>query len=121
MWIISTTGFFSIVRKPEDVELGLLTIRGRVRADLERLKTMYLPKASSISEDERADYRYRLRAKVFDVGEALGRMAVDINYANFKSAVEERQGWTRHEVYVLVWQVLRQLIACEKNENCNID
>jgi hypothetical protein len=109
MWLISTEGFFSIVRKPEDVELGLLTIRGRVRADLERLKTMYLPKASSISEDDRADYRYRFRAKASDIGEALARMAVNIDYENFKNAVEKRQGWTRHEVYGLVWQVLCQL------------
>jgi hypothetical protein len=113
MWIISTEGFFSIVRKPEDVDSEMLTVRGRVKADLERLKTMYLPLASSISENERADYRYRFRTKASDVGEALSHMAVNIDYENFKNAVEKRQSWIRHEVYGLVWQVLNQLSICD--------
>lgn len=121
MWVVSTEGFFSIVRKPEDVDSETLTVRGRVRADLENLKNRYLPEASQISEDEKADYRYRLRAKASDVGKALGRMAGGIDYGNFKDAVEERHGWIRHEVYGLVWQVLCQLSLCDletKDEEC---
>jgi hypothetical protein len=113
MWIITTEGFFSIVRKPGDEKDGILTVRGRVRADLESLKSRFLPKASQISEDERADYRYRFRAKASDIGQALGCMAGGIDYENFKDAVGERQGWTRYEIYGLVWQVLCQLSICD--------
>jgi hypothetical protein len=113
MWLISTEGFFSIVRKPEDVDSEMLTVRGRVRLDLESLKNRYLPDVALISEDEMADYRYRFRAKASDVGEALSCMAANIDYANFKDAVEERQGLIRHEVYGLVWQVLCQLSLCD--------
>jgi hypothetical protein len=114
MWILTTLGFYSVVRKPEDEKEGMLTVRGRVRGDLEGLKRKYLPDSSPISEDELADYRYRFRVKAANLGEALSRMAGDIDYRSFKRAVAERQGLMRHDIYLLVWQVLRQLYACDQ-------
>ena len=35
MWLLTPTGFFSIVRKPQDAAAGTLTVRSRVRADLD--------------------------------------------------------------------------------------
>lgn len=38
MWILSPIGFFSVVRKPNDVQRGSLTVRVRVRTTLLPLK-----------------------------------------------------------------------------------
>ncbi len=35
MWLITPTGFFSIVCKSGDIKAGTLTIRARVKSDLE--------------------------------------------------------------------------------------
>ena len=43
MWLMTPSGFFSIVQKPEDEQAGTLTIRARVRGDLERLRETCLP------------------------------------------------------------------------------
>jgi hypothetical protein len=38
MWLITPTGFFSIVCKPGDMEAGTLTIRARAKSDLQALR-----------------------------------------------------------------------------------
>ena len=38
MWAITNFGFFSIVEKPDDEQKRTLTIRARVKADLENLR-----------------------------------------------------------------------------------
>ena len=38
MWLITPTGFFSIVQKPTDAQANTLTVRARVRQDLETLR-----------------------------------------------------------------------------------
>lgn len=35
MWVVTDFGFFSVVQKPGDAEAGTLTVRARVRGDLE--------------------------------------------------------------------------------------
>lgn len=52
MWIITPLGFFSIVQKPGDVPTGTLTIRARVRSDLEALKAAVLPGLGKITESK---------------------------------------------------------------------
>jgi hypothetical protein len=39
MWMIGRDGFVSIVQKPGDAAKGQLTLRARVRADLEALRS----------------------------------------------------------------------------------
>lgn len=117
MWILTSFGFFSVVRKPEDVEGDMLTIRGRVLSDLENLRDAYLPNASPISEHRQADYRYRFRAPASDFGDAMSRIAQDIDYDNFKDAVLARQGWTRHDIYLTVWTSLCQLNCCDQESS----
>lgn len=109
MWILTSTGFFSIVRKHCDVPAGTLTVRGRVRGDLERLRSGYLPDASPIEEDFAADYRYRFRVDAGELASVLGRIVTDIDYDNFKEAVELCQGHERHDIYLAVWLVMRKL------------
>ena len=59
MWLITPLGFFSVVRKPTDVEAKTLTVRARVRSDLEALKANYLPQLGAIQESRVNDYRFR--------------------------------------------------------------
>jgi hypothetical protein len=109
MWILTTSGFFSIVQKPWDREPGSLTIRSRSREDLERLRQGYLPGMGDISEDPHADYRFRAQAGAHDVTAALAALAGRIDYPNFKDAVEEEQGTSRAEIYLDVWETLSRI------------
>lgn len=113
MWLLTDIGFFSIVRKPWDVDAGTLTVRARVKADLETLKVRHLPGATAIEEDPEADYRFRLRAGEGELGEAVARITRGINYDNFKARVGRRQGVRRHDIYFEVWFALRQLAGIE--------
>jgi hypothetical protein len=102
MWIITAHGFYSVVQKPEDVANGTVTIRARVRADLEALGA-YLPTMGAIVDSVETDYRYRIVAPRADFSSAVAAMANEIGYDNFKSAVAARQGPERAEVYSSLW------------------
>lgn len=109
MWIFTDVGFFSIVRKPEDEDDGMVTIRARVRGDLERLREIYLPALGDIIEGGGTDYPFRARAKQSDFSEALRLIGENIGYSNFKSEVSAKQGHPRAHVYSDVWRALLRL------------
>ncbi len=111
MWLITNIGFYSIVQKPEDEQEALLTIRARVKADLENLRDRYLPCLGAISEDAGTDYKYRAKAPCLDLASALSQMTLDIDYGNFKDSVAKRQGPDRSKLYHEVWDVLHRLQA----------
>ena len=111
MWLITPTGFFSIVEKPSDKKADTLTVRARVRSDLVALRKDYLPSLGRIRESLDTDYRYRATGPRPEVGKALAQMAATLNYANFKSEVAMRQGPERARVYHDVWEVLHDLQA----------
>ena len=92
MWLITPLGFFSIVRKPDDVSSGKLTIRARVKSDLEALRGHYLPGLETIAEDAGTDYRYRAKAPRGEVAKALAQLVQDIDYVNFKDEVAKKAG-----------------------------
>jgi hypothetical protein len=48
VWLITPLGFFSVVREPDDIGAGSLTIRARVKSDLEALRKHYLPDLGEI-------------------------------------------------------------------------
>lgn len=106
MWLITPTGFFSIVEKPTDSKTDRLTIRARVKSDLVALKREFLPSLGKVRISTETDYRYRATAPREEVGKALAQMAATLNYANFKSEVAIRQGAKRAHVYHDVWHVL---------------
>ena len=72
MWLITPVGFFSIVQKPSDVATDTLTVRARVRADLEALREQYLPGLGDIQESQVNDYRFRAVAPRAEVAAAIG-------------------------------------------------
>lgn len=109
MWLITPTGFYSIVEKPTDRGKGTLTVRARVRGDLIALRRAYCPSLGRIRESEDTDYRYRATAKRADVARAMAAMIDGLSYSNFKSEVAIQQGLDRAHLYHDVWDVLHRL------------
>lgn len=103
MWLFTNIGFFSVVEKPYDIEQGLITIRSRVRLDLEVLKTLYLPSMTEVIESADADYKFRSRVKKVDLAEAMPELIMNINYENFKDEIFEVHGHERATLYGKIW------------------
>src|SRR5919106_1748526 len=87
MWLITAVGFFSIVRKRGETDV---TVRARVRSDLEALRKEYLPSLGPISASGGTDYPYRARIASKPLAVAIARMVEDIDYANFKDTAATR-------------------------------
>ncbi len=109
MWLITPIGFFSIVEKPDDRSAGTLTIRARVRSDLESLREAALPSLGEVAESRNTDYRFRAKAQRSEVAAALARMIEQLDYDNFKSEVARQQGSKRAHLYHDVWDVLYRM------------
>jgi hypothetical protein len=109
MWLVTTTGFYSIVEKPWDREPGTLTVRARAREDLEALRGAGLPELGDIKEDRAADYRFRAQAPKVAVARVVEAQISAIDYDNFKSAVGERQGARREQIYHDAWSAFHQI------------
>jgi len=110
MWIFTPIGFFSAVRKPGDTDL---TIRARVRTDLDALRGEYLPELGPTIDHAGSDYPYRARVAPEAWGRALATMGERIAYSNFKDQVAHAQGHARAKAYGRVWSVLYELEARE--------
>ena len=106
MWLFTAFGFFSIVQKQKG---DMLTIRARVREDLDRLREQYLPSLSSTVAGGGTDYPFRATAGRKAVATAVARIAEDITYSNFKNEVARELGHERAHVYGSVWGVMRGL------------
>ena len=109
MWIMGREGFVSIVEKPADRATGRLTLRARVRSDLEALRATVLPTLSAIEAHTGSDYPYRATAPREEVARAMASWVERIDYANFKDAVAKAQGKPRATVYGRVWEALLRL------------
>lgn len=107
MWMITPIGFFSVVQKPGDGDS--LTVRARVKSDLQALKKQFLPELGRIQESSVTDYRFRALAPRLAVARAFGQIVEQIDYDNFKSEVSVRQGKDRERLYHDVWSVLYRL------------
>jgi ADP-ribose pyrophosphatase YjhB (NUDIX family) len=106
MWLITPFGFFSVVRKPGDAHL---TVRARVAADLDALRSRYAPALGPTVTGAGTDYPYRATIDPDAWADALARMGRDIDYANFKDEVKRRQGSARAHAYAKVWSALTGL------------
>lgn len=109
MWLITPIGFFSVVQKPADVAAGTLTVRARVRADLEALRAHHLPGLGEVVESHTNDYRFRAVAPKQEVANAMAAMVNGLDYSNFKDRVAQTQGTHRSDLYHGVWDVLYRL------------
>ena len=109
MWLITPVGFFSVVQKTGDIAADTLTVRARVRGDLDALREHYLPSLSPVQESKTNDYRFRAVAPRADVAAAMASMVNQLKYSNFKSQVATVQGNARAHLYHGVWDVLHRL------------
>jgi len=109
MWLLTTFGFFSIVRKPEDRGTGMVTVRARVRGDIESLRAKYLPGLSEIESTPDHDYAWRGRVTRATWPPVSAGSRLDINYANFETEVAQHMGYARELVYHDVWETLSAL------------
>jgi len=82
MWLCTSIGFFSIVRKD-----GACHVRARVRSDLERLADRAGLDRSRIEEWPQADYRWRILATGAELGTVMAALADTVDYPNFKSRI----------------------------------
>lgn len=109
MWLLTNIGFFSIVERPEDIDQKSVTIRARVRSDLEALQKLYLPDLTHIHETTHTDYRFRARAFKRDLAKAMAALVDGISYPNFKDEVYKVQGRARASLYARVWSNLYEM------------
>lgn len=103
MWLMTNIGFFSAVQKPET---KFLTIRARVRNDLDNLRQKYLPELSPSIDHAGTDYPWRATISHEKFAAALGKMVMDVTYSNFKNEVAAKQGKARASRYGKVWSAL---------------
>jgi hypothetical protein len=109
MWLLTTFGCFSVVEKPEDRETGFVTVRARVRGDLESLRTKYLSDLGETIATPDRDYAFRARVGKAALAAAVGQIVMDIDYVNFKSEVANCMGYAREQIYHEVWETLAEL------------
>ncbi len=103
MWLFTNIGFFSAVQKPGT---NNLTIRARVKADLDALRKKYLPELSPTTDHGGSDYPWRATVSHAAFAAALGKIVMDLDYPNFKNEVATRQGKARADRYHKVWSAL---------------
>ena len=106
MWLFTTIGFFSVVRKDGEPNL---TVRARSSADLDRLRTTFMPELSATTSKKGTDYPYRatINQQAFAKGMAL--IGESIDYHNFKDEVAEKMGSERAHTYHHVWSALKRI------------
>lgn len=106
MWILTGTGFVSVVRHRED--RNRLLVRARDRDSLEAFcEAAGLP-AETILVFDKADYRFRVVATDNELKRFLDCTVGGLEYDNFKSRVWQRRGARWHSALLEVWRTLRR-------------
>ncbi len=133
MWIVSTSGFISVVADRDDRDV--LVIRARDKRTLElllqlarplldvlrlskRVQPMTVPEPV-IEESGTTDYRFRVRLPRAVVREAVAGMVADISYDNVKTAVTRSRGVRYGTVLNDAWVVFRRLQEPEPRNKRN--
>ena len=110
MWLFTSFGFFSVVRKSGEQHL---TVRARCSPDLDRLRRQFMPGLSATSTKGGHDYPFRATISQPDFAKGMALLGTSIDYNNFKDEVAEKMGQERADTYQHVWSTLRA-IANEK-------
>lgn len=118
-WFFTTIGFFSVT-EPRDGDGKTLQVRARVLSDLTALRKQFLPELGSIRSKIGTDYPYRSFISKEDFALGMARIVLSIDYSNFKATVDKKQGLAREQLYMKVWQVMRDAEAkLEKMDAAN--
>jgi hypothetical protein len=116
MWLFTPKGFYSVVM-PTDApkkHRGKLVVRARVRGDLDNLRNTWLPELTNTSELPNRDYAFRAYCTRQQMADAMSRIALSIDYDNFKNEVYAQQGQRRESVYHKVWAAMLYLQPARK-------
>lgn len=113
MWLVTTFGYFSIVQKNSDRPGDTLTVRARVRKDMETLRDRYLPTLGPIEDSGGADYPYRAKVGREELANAFWQAIMDVTYTNFKAETASQLGHKREDAYTEIWMALRKLQALD--------
>jgi hypothetical protein len=103
MWVFTIDGFYSAVQhhdQPND-----LMVRARDRNDLVRMQQRAANDAP-ISHTPAGDYAYRITMSKSAWAAYLTSATEAIDYSNFKSAVADRLGHDRADLYLDVWATM---------------
>lgn len=100
MWIFLPNSMLSIVEKPNDRGAGTLTVRGRIKGDIEAV----FPDAV-VEADTGTDYRFRAKLPREQVAKAMHEAVMNLDYSNFKGTVKDSK---RHDAYMHVWNTMFQ-------------
>lgn len=103
MWMTTPHGFYSAVENP--LNPTQVVVRARAEADLVSLGAHYCPEADPIISTPTRDYAYRVFISKDAWATAVARMALNIDYGNFKDEVA-RLDKERATVYAGVWAKL---------------
>lgn len=114
MWLYTNIGFFSIVQKDG---AGTLTIRSRVRKDLEnlRLRMGAIDQDMEIIESVDSDYRYRIVVDKKEASLLLMLLVQSIDYDNFKDHVHTKDP-LRADIYSGIWVHTLRLEALDGDD-----
>ena len=106
MWLFTTIGFFSVVRKDGEPNL---TVRARSSADLDRLRTNFMPELSATISKAGTDYPFRATISQQAFAKGMALIGESIDYHNFKDEVAETMGAERAHTYHHVWSALKRI------------
>jgi hypothetical protein len=105
MWLATKHGFYSIVQKAPDE----FHVRGRIRKDLENLLHL-VERDLEILEWPLADYRYRIIVQQSDLAQLMGKLAISLDYPNFKNRIaEEPDQRVKLHAFHEVWSIMAGL------------
>src|SRR4051794_9451393 len=107
MWLMTPRGFFSAVAKDKS-RPDRITVRARKESDLESLREL-IPDALDVPPAKWADYPCRIECSIADWATACARMALEVDYSNFKDEVKVVQGAGRAAIYSRVWGDLLEI------------
>ena len=96
MWLFTSKSFISVVQKPGDTDL--LTVRGRIKGDIENL----FPDAK-VEANKGTDYKYRAKVPRELVVKVVADQIMSLGYSNFKNTVKQNK---RHDAYMNVWSAM---------------
>jgi hypothetical protein len=104
VWIATTRGFYSAVQDRGNP--SRILVRARNKKDIDNLKDL-LPDSKPWKAKD-SDYAWRLSCTVAEWAEVMAKLALEIDYPNFKDAVQKVS--PQHaSVYHRVWSVLLDL------------
>ncbi len=107
MWLFTPDGFYSVVTADEFGHP--LQVRARCDDDLDRLRSSYFPTLGENVHIPGRDYPVRAFTTHKEFADCLTKIAMAIDYDNFKSAVAVRHSSERAHVYGNVWSDCRKI------------